>query len=116
MNDSPFRQPPPPAPIEEPKAPDFHQPPATSMGVKIFGVVFSLYWVVTVVEVLRAGGAYALALCALWVALPLAGCVTYKHFAARIESWKARRVARDVARLMARDDVRWDPRATVRRY
>ena len=100
MNESPFRQAPPPTRVDEPRAPDFHRPSAPSLGVITFGVVFAVYWLVTVVEVIRAGGVFALALCALWVGLPLTGCVTYKHFAARIETWKARRVARDVARLM----------------
>ena len=116
MNESPFRQAPPPQPVEEPKAPDFHRPSPPSLGVIVSGIVFGAYWLVTVVEVIRAGGVFAMALCIAWVGIPLAGCVTYKHFAGRIESWRARRVARDVARLMARDDVRWDPRATVRRY
>ena len=100
MNESPFRQAPPETPNEEVKAPDFHRPSAPSIGVITFGVVFAVYGLVTVVEVIRAGGAFALALCTLWVGLPLLGCVTYKHFATRIERWKARRVARDVARLM----------------
>jgi hypothetical protein len=51
----------------------------------------------------------------LFVVVGLATVVTM-HFEAVLRRRQARRTAIEVARLMSRDNVRWDRRATVREY
>lgn len=122
MNDAPYRTR--PANDEPADAiPNFHAPAATPTRWRfvvwagcLLTPVASLGWTwLTWTAPARLNGYRLFAVAIVFAVIAVAAALVV-HLDAHLRRRQARRTAIEVARLMSRDNVRWDRRATVRRY